>query len=741
MSDIIDINVNKTVEQVEILVTENLTTVNVNTITGTEDPTAVKLTTNQTIDGIKTFLKPIILQSQTNTNQAELYVEGDEFVVKNGDGLIPFQVKRGVMSLRTISSSLIRFLFSGSARDFTLPASGGTIATESYVDTGLSTKLDASLYNDRYKGKFTSLANLQTALPTAHAGDYAQVDEGSGSLVKNYNYDLEDGWVIGGAGSGATSTDALIEGSTNLYFTTARVLATLLSGLSVATGGAIVSTDSVLVAFGKLQKQITDAISQLYWTRTGNNITNNNSGTVTTNGDFISNGTVRANYSGFKIGDGFWSIDREGVGDQGAMRFVGREAGGTLREIFKFVSANGRQYFNIDSDSNLNFYGNIIIDVPPPTGLVAVVNPTGGTIGAGNRQYRVTSLNTNGESTTSIISSFAFTTGSTNSITLSWAAVSGATSYRIYTFSGGTFTGQYFTSLTNSFTDTGATGTAGALPTTNTAVAISLLNNGKVIIPPATASNEAVNKGQLDLKANTANPTFTGSVVVPNATAPNEAVNLSQLQNENNVYQFHDFLTGSANEFISGQNINSGTFAQNQTNQTINNPGVVRLTSSTTANSGASWRTSSVPLRLKGQEVCNFIINPLTFSNTTFRAGIHNTTNSVEPTVGVYFEYSNSGVLTLKTSNNNTPVSTSTITTLSINTWYKLRLIVNLNATIILAEVFDNVGVLIASVTQTTNIPSIIHNLNAGFICTNSGTTATPLIDVDFMDLKQTLIR
>lgn len=39
------------------------------------------------------------------------------------------------------------------------------------------------------------------------------------------------------------------------------MLATVLSGLSLAAGTAITSSDSVLVAFGKLQKQITDLIT------------------------------------------------------------------------------------------------------------------------------------------------------------------------------------------------------------------------------------------------------------------------------------------------------------------------------------------------------------------------------------------------------------------------------------------------------------------------------------------------
>jgi len=60
-----------------------------------------------------------------------------------------------------------------------------------------------------------------------------------------------------------STTDSLAEGVTNLYFQTARVLATVLTGISFATGGAIVSTDTILQAFGKIQKQITDALASI----------------------------------------------------------------------------------------------------------------------------------------------------------------------------------------------------------------------------------------------------------------------------------------------------------------------------------------------------------------------------------------------------------------------------------------------------------------------------------------------
>lgn len=53
-----------------------------------------------------------------------------------------------------------------------------------------------------------------------------------------------------------SSTDSIAEGSTNKYFTAARVRDVLLTGLSTATGGVIAATDTILAAFGKLQNQI-----------------------------------------------------------------------------------------------------------------------------------------------------------------------------------------------------------------------------------------------------------------------------------------------------------------------------------------------------------------------------------------------------------------------------------------------------------------------------------------------------
>jgi hypothetical protein len=62
----------------------------------------------------------------------------------------------------------------------------------------------------------------------------------------------------GGTGSATPDSDFLAEGATNKFFTVARVREVALAGLSLLTGAAVVATDSILVAIGKLQKQITD---------------------------------------------------------------------------------------------------------------------------------------------------------------------------------------------------------------------------------------------------------------------------------------------------------------------------------------------------------------------------------------------------------------------------------------------------------------------------------------------------
>ena len=132
----------------------------------------------------------------------------------------------------------------------------GTLSDQTDLQDTLNLKLDAADYNDRFLGLFSSVFGLVAAHPTASAGDYAQVDFGIGMDVIVYAWDVSDAQWSAVGSSAIANTDALPEGSSNLYHTGQRVRDTSLTGLSTATATPITAADSVLSAAGKLQAQI-----------------------------------------------------------------------------------------------------------------------------------------------------------------------------------------------------------------------------------------------------------------------------------------------------------------------------------------------------------------------------------------------------------------------------------------------------------------------------------------------------
>lgn len=144
---------------------------------------------------------------------------------------------------------------------------GGTGATtiEDAQDAlGISGKLDRSEYVQHYLGVFPSKAALDAAHPIARPGDYADIDSGSDFDVMRAIWDNSDQkWVVSEAGN-ASNTDQVPEGSQNLYFTAARVLSTLLTGLTVSNS-PISALDTILAAFGKAQGQIENKLSASTW--------------------------------------------------------------------------------------------------------------------------------------------------------------------------------------------------------------------------------------------------------------------------------------------------------------------------------------------------------------------------------------------------------------------------------------------------------------------------------------------
>ena len=109
------------------------------------------------------------------------------------------------------------------------------------VSDAIALKLDASSYNDYNKGLYATFGALTTAHPTATSGSYALVDAGVGVDADFYYFDPTDGWLTNGSMSLA-NTDALVEGSTNLYFTNARAIAAVTATINSAVATSLTPT-------------------------------------------------------------------------------------------------------------------------------------------------------------------------------------------------------------------------------------------------------------------------------------------------------------------------------------------------------------------------------------------------------------------------------------------------------------------------------------------------------------------
>jgi hypothetical protein len=122
---------------------------------------------------------------------------------------------------------------------------------------------------DAFNNVFSIIQSSDSTNGYLSSADWIVFDAKQPLLVSGVNIKTINGVPILGtgnivvSGAGIPDTDSLAEGSTNLYFTAARVLATLITGVSVASGGIIAATDTVLQALGKLQYQITNFLTDV----------------------------------------------------------------------------------------------------------------------------------------------------------------------------------------------------------------------------------------------------------------------------------------------------------------------------------------------------------------------------------------------------------------------------------------------------------------------------------------------
>jgi len=136
---------------------------------------------------------------------------------------------------------------------------GGSNFPSGYVERVLGVNVDNS---NPSRPVIRLYVDGVTITGTGTQADPLEAVAGGGTVVS----------VNGLTGVVVLTTTNIAEG-TNQYFTTARVLATALTGLSV-TGGTVTSTDTVLQAFGKLQNQINSLVGGVEYQGTWNASTN-----------------------------------------------------------------------------------------------------------------------------------------------------------------------------------------------------------------------------------------------------------------------------------------------------------------------------------------------------------------------------------------------------------------------------------------------------------------------------------
>jgi hypothetical protein len=182
------------------------------------------------------------------------------------------------------------------------------------------------------------------------------------------------------------------------------------------------------------------------------------------------------NAVGETIGSPECSITLTGINNAVALSWAS-VTGATGYRVYRGTSSFGEGVYYATATTSYTDTGASGTLAGPPgsntTQLSApgTVTPTGsgsgGSLAAATYYYKVTALNAAGQTTASPECNVT-TTGSTSSVALSWTAVAGATSYRIYRGTATDAESVYYTSATNSYTDTGSASTAGTPPGSNT---------------------------------------------------------------------------------------------------------------------------------------------------------------------------------------------------------------------------------------------------------------------------------
>ena len=201
---------------------------------------------------------------------------------------------------------------------------------------------------------------------------------------------------------------------------------------------------------------------------------------------------------------------------------------------------------------------------------------------------------------------------------------------------------------------------------------------------------------------------------------------------------FHTSTTSGQGNFITTV-VNGGTTT---TFSQVGNPGIRRISSSATGNSGGNilFFNSAVPVTsvltpgMQFDVILRLPSSPT--ASTVIRTGlIHGTNNNADAQNGNYFEITGNSLVG-KTANSTTRSSTATFI-LDANTFYHLRTIYN-STTLNTFQIYTMNGTLVWSATLTTNINNGSVSIQPALIALDATGGTRTLVEVDYIGFTQT---
>jgi hypothetical protein len=164
-------------------------------------------------------------------------------------------------------------------------------------------------------------------------------------------------------------------------------------------------------------------------------------------------------------------------------------------------------------------------------------------------------------------------------------------------------------------------------------------------------------------------------------------------------------------------------------------PGINKITSSASANSGAVVSTVITSVTIAGGEVAELVFKTpaAILATTTIKFGYHDATTSALPVDGVYFLQVGTSIEGAASAASNQTV-TGDGYTLAVDTWYRLKLVVNDDADRVDFYIYDMSGAELWTNHVQSNIPTAAGR-TCGYVvvATDSAGGTAELIQLDAM--------